>query len=153
MGRRKKPTALKLVAGTARKDRMNPAEPEFDELKAIDPPAEIASDEVAAETWNELAPKLHKAGVLKVTDKDVLVLYCMARSRYWKAQKELDDKGITIMNPSTGMPARNPAAMIANEAYRQMTTTGSRLGLDPTSRQAIAGKDKGVSQNRWAEFD
>lgn len=153
MGRRKKPTQLKVVAGTDRKDRQNPAEPEFAELKAIDPPAEIAGDDMAVEKWRELAPALAKAGVLKVTDKDVLVLYCVAHSRYWKAQRELDDFGITITNPVTGMPSRNPAAMILSEAYRQMTTAGSRLGLDPASRQNIAGKDKSVSQNRWAEFD
>jgi len=153
MARRKKPTALKVIDGTARKDRMNPDEPEFADLKSIEPPEQIADDELAREKWNELAPMLAGSGVLKVTDKDVLMLYCDAFSRYWQAKQELDEKGATIIHPVNGLPVKNAAAMIVNEAFRQMTTAGSRLGLDPASRQGIAGKDKSVSQNRWAEFD
>ncbi|PTY38560.1 hypothetical protein BGP77_11475 [Saccharospirillum sp. MSK14-1] len=153
MGRHKKPSALKVVGGTARKDRMNANEPEFDQLKHIRPPEEIENDPVAVGKWNELAGSLDKAGVLKTTDKDVLMLYCKAFSRYWEAQSDLDDNGLTIMNFNTGMPSRNPSAMVQNEAARQMNVFGSKLGLDPASRQNIAGKDKSVGQNRWAEFD
>ncbi|MFQ3230872.1 phage terminase small subunit P27 family [Reinekea sp.] len=153
MGRKKIPTALKVVGGTARKDRMNPHEPDFGELKQIEPPLEIENDPIATGKWNELANALAKAGVLKTTDKDVLMLYCKAFSRYWEAQSDLEENGLTIMNFNTGMPVRNPAAMIQNEAARQINAFGSKLGLDPSSRQNIAGKDKGVGQNRWAEFD
>lgn len=153
MGRHRKPTELKVINGTHRKDRELTNAAQFDRMTSLEPPVEIRHDERAVAKWNDVVPQLAAAGVLKVTDKDILLLFCMAYSRYWAAQEELDRHGLMIVNPSTGMLARNPAQMIAKDAYAQMTSTGARLGLDPASRQGIAGKDKSGSQSRWAEFD
>jgi len=136
-GAKRKPSHLKVVAGTARPDRMNAAEPQFDAPVDLAAPAEL--DELARGKWNELAPILSGAGVIKATDLDNLAAFCRAYSRWRRAEEIVDQEGIVVVG-GNGALQKNPALTAVNEALRQMAMFGSSLGLDPSSRQRVMGK-------------
>lgn len=143
------PTHLKVVSGTARKDRINEKEPEYAAPNSLSPPLEL--DKLAAEKWNELAPLLDEAGVLKVTDLDCLAAFCRAYSRWRRAEELVDQLGL-VVPAANGSPQKNPAITVINESLRQMAMFGSSLGLDPSSRARVMGKDKGKKKNPFSDF-
>lgn len=128
-GRKSKPTHLKVVAGTDRKARINEKEPDYAVPDSLNPPPEL--DNYAAEKWAELAPLLHDAGVLKVTDLDCLAAFCCAYSRWRRAEELVDSHGL-VVPAANGSLQKNPAVTVINEALRQMAVFGSsraRFGL------------------------
>mgnify|MGYP000122506538 CR=1 FL=1 len=70
MSRPRKPSALKLVAGTDRADRRNGNEPEPMLLNDLKPPKHLEARSAAV--WRELAPMLRRNQVL--TEADVIAL-------------------------------------------------------------------------------
>lgn len=143
------PTHLKIISGTARKDRINEKEPEYAAPASLLPPPEL--DKLAAEKWNELAPLLNHAGVLKITDLDCLAAFCRAYSRWRRAEKFVDEKGL-VVPAANGSLQKNPAITVINESLRQMAMFGSSLGLDPSSRTRVMGKDKQGKGNPFDTF-
>jgi Phage terminase, small subunit len=81
-----KPTALKLLEGTVRKDRANPAEPR-PTVGAVPPPF-LPSRGAARVAWNRLAPMLERLRVLTEADADALALGCLALSEYLAARRD-----------------------------------------------------------------
>ena len=72
-GRPAKPTVLKLLAGNPGKRPINALEPNAGD---IDTSAPDDLSEAATGHWKRLAPMLAKSGVLKHSDRDLLVCYC-----------------------------------------------------------------------------
>lgn len=107
-GRKPKPTALKLLDGT-RSDRVNRDEPALPKGHT-EAPGWLEGD--ARSHWNELAPMLHKAGLLTEGDRPALALMCAAYGRL--RLDPLDDK--------------------ANDLYRRMLI---EFGLTPSARSRI----------------
>lgn len=86
MGRKAKPTALKLIQGTSRPDRDPPSAPEFEPVSEFPaPPIHLNVDVAAA--WNDLGPKLVAAGVLQAVDLYPLEQLCYAWQRFRKKAK------------------------------------------------------------------
>ncbi len=73
----RKPTALKLLEGTARKDRMNPTEPKPPPLSAIpEPPRFMRLTGAARRAWRDLAGRTIALGVLSEADLPALASLC-----------------------------------------------------------------------------
>jgi phage terminase small subunit len=72
-GRPPKPTVLKLLAGNPGKRPINAREPNAGDIDTKVPPE--LSDAAKAH-WQRLAPMLAKSGVLKQSDRDLLLCYC-----------------------------------------------------------------------------
>ena len=130
-GRKKKPTLLKLVTGNPGRRPMNTNEPE-------PLPGELVApdwlDEEAKQKWGEV---IRLCPWITAADTDTLALYCDAYSHYLKAQK-LSIKTPVIKNPE-GKLSKNPAWTARNEAFQQLRSAGSELGLSPSSRAGISG--------------
>ena len=81
-GRPRKPTALKELEGTARKDRANPAEPQVKATRIGAPPADLEQQHHA--TWAELARAVNKLGVACAGDmlpfRSLVEAYTAARN-------------------------------------------------------------------------
>ena len=148
-GAKRKPSHLKIVSGTARPDRMNNAEPKFGAPLDLSAPSEL--DRLAREKWDELAPILAGAGVIKSADMDNLSAFCRAYSRWRRAEESVDKEGIVVIG-GNGAMQKNPALTAVNEALRQMAMFGSSLGLDPSSRQRVMGKKPEGEGNPFADF-
>ena len=65
----------------------------------------------------------------------MLALYCDSYSHYRKAQR-LSIKTPLVKTPE-GRMIKNPAWTARNEAFQQMRSAGSELGLSPSSRSGI----------------
>ena len=130
-GRKKKPTLLKLVTGNPGRRPINPKEPE-------PAPGEVLApdwlDEEARKKWTEILGNCHW---IAPVDGDILALYCDAYSHYLKAQR-LSIKTPVVKTPE-GKLSKNPAWTARNEAFNQMRSAGSELGLSPSSRAGIRG--------------
>ena len=79
MANPRKPTALKLLEGTDRKDRANPAEPKYEAVDRMEPPGNLR-DPRAIEVWNELVGLLTGQRVLTVADGFALAELCNQQS-------------------------------------------------------------------------
>jgi P27 family predicted phage terminase small subunit len=130
-GRKKKPTLLKLVTGNPGRRPINPTEPE-------PAPGEVLApdwlDEEGRKKWAEVLDNCHW---IAPVDGDMLALYCDAYSHYLKAQR-LSIKTPLARTPD-GKMIKNPAWTARNEAFQQMRSAGSELGLSPSSRAGIGG--------------
>jgi len=134
-GRKKKPTMLKLVTGNPGRRPININEPE------------PLTAEVVAPDWLDQEAKNKWAEILKLcrwitaADSDVLALYCDSYAHYVKAQK-ISIKTPVVKTPE-GKMIKNPAWTARGEAFNQMRSAGSELGLSPSSRAGIsAGGEK-----------
>jgi phage terminase small subunit len=112
MGRKAKPVALKLIAGTSRPDRDPPDAPEFAPVRVFpDPPQHLNPDGAAA--WNDLGPKLVAAGVLQEVDLYPLEQLCYSWQRFRQKAKAgmdmtaSDDNALKALFSEFGM---TPAA-------------------------------------------
>lgn len=80
MGKRgppKKPTSLRVLHGTTRKDRYGDPGDEVTPAASTDAPPEHLQD-IAREMWQQLAPELKRLGLLSVLDRVQLEVLCEA---------------------------------------------------------------------------
>jgi phage terminase small subunit len=83
-----KPTAIKLLEGTYRPDRANPAEPR--PAPGAKPPPWLPRDGPARAAWRRLARVLTATRVLTVADAEALALGCMALAEYLAARGDVN---------------------------------------------------------------
>lgn len=88
MGRPPKPTALKILTGSARHDpqRINHDEPK--PALGARPPAFLPRTGPARAAWRRLAPVLTRTRVLTEADADALALACLALAEYLEARED-----------------------------------------------------------------
>jgi phage terminase small subunit len=81
-----KPSALKILQGTDRADRRNPAEPK-PPVGAVPPPW-LPRNGPARSAWRRLAPALTATRVLTVADSEALALACIALADFLEARAD-----------------------------------------------------------------
>jgi len=148
-GRKPKPVARKKAAGNPGGRRLNTAEPDYNEISNVDAPDWLQGP--GRSLWEVLAPQLCEQDILKMTDIQNLEAYCAAYGRFREAEESIKHHGSVIQDDS-GKLYKNPAVTIVNEATRQMATMGSLLGLDPSSRQRLVGRDGERKGNPFASL-
>jgi phage terminase small subunit len=124
----RKPTQLKQIAGTLRKDRQK-NEPRPEAVMPT-PPSWLSGE--ALEEWQRVAAELEPLGYLSRLDRGVMVLYAVLWAR------------IALAGQGQGEPLK--AAEIA-----QFRAAASSLGLDPVSRGRIDVTPKEKTKNPFTE--
>ena len=145
-----KPTALKMIQGTYRKDRAK-NEPQFSAVrKSI--PATISPG--AKPYWKELAGLLEGARVLTDGDRRVLELACEALAQHRAATVALTSFGLTYTTESdNGMTIKaRPEVAIADTAARRAFRILADFGLTPAARTKVAVAPS-TERNPFDEFD
>jgi P27 family predicted phage terminase small subunit len=147
-GRKRKPTALKLVSGNPSKRKLSENEPKID--AAIPQcPKHLNAEE--RELWAEIGQELYDLGVLTNVDAGVFEVYVtgLARLRRVKAETE---KALIFEGPNGG-PIHNPYLAIENKAKEQVMKAGAELGLSPASRSRVSVKKPKEDVDILAEFE
>lgn len=156
-GPKRKPTKLHVINGNPGHRPLNTNEPE----PAADmPPRPEFLDDYAVQEWDRQAPHLYGLGILTVVDGAAFGAYCMAYSRWRRAEEALatearvDDKtkaGGTVIKTTSGNLIQNPLVGIANAARRDMVRYAAEFGLTPSSRANLeAGKrDKDPTDKKY----
>ena len=132
-GRKPKPTALKLLQGTARKHRMNAAEPK-PRKAVVRCPAWLNAAE--KRHWARLHKELVAMRVFTPADADSLADMAVLTERTIAAKKAIDTAGLVVKSPS-GFPVQNPYIGVYNAAMKQLVDLRARFGLTPSDRTRI----------------
>ena len=133
MGKRgppKKPTALKIVQGTAQPSRINPDEPvPTGPLGA--PPKRMRAE--GKRRWRWLS---ESAWWLTDADRGCAEQYCDRWALYRDAQKAIGHFGM-IYEGKEGYTMINAALSAYTNCEKALMQLGGKLGLDPSSRADI----------------
>ena len=155
-GAPRKPTKLKILTGTFRKDRANLDEPDVE--VGIPPTPKHLTGEARRE-WERITPQLAACGMLSEIDLPVLAVYCQAWGRWVKAETkiaELDEiPGMDgeLMKAPSGYLVRNEWLNIANKAMEHVHKFAVELGLSAQSRSRIHKiRPKETPDKGWKAF-
>lgn len=133
MGRKPKPTAVKIFEGNPSKRPLNRAEP-------VGPEADLSCPEWlgprGAAKWRELAPMLSAMRVLTQADRDVLSAYCEAWEEFFEAREIMAREGLVAIGDKGGEYI-HPAVNIKNSALKRIKEFGGLLGLSPVARVGL----------------
>jgi P27 family predicted phage terminase small subunit len=148
----RKPTALKVVHGTDRKDRANPAEPK---PEILDPqsPAPAWLSPRAQEAWTDILPMLTSMRVATSVDPAAFAMLCDALGEYIDARAVVIEQGATYWTRGkVEMLRSRPEVTIASEAWRRAKMMLTEFGLTPASRAKVSAAPAGESDplEKWA---
>lgn len=137
-GRPPKPTHLKLLKGTLRKDRAPKREPQ--------PPAKVPScprwlHPIAKQEWRRIVKVLEPLQLVTPADRAALAAYCEAYAVWWEATRAIREHGMTQVT-ETGYVAQRPEVGIRNSAWKVMRTYAGLFGLSPSDRAKLGGLAK-----------
>lgn len=132
----KKPTALKLVEGTYREDRVAKNEPR-PKARVPRPPKHFSA--LALEEWNRIVTELAENGLMTNLDRAALVAYCDFWEAYVIADERLKKKGGGLVYTSAnGNMVENPYFSIKKRAAEIMHKFLIEFGMTPASRTRIS---------------
>jgi len=138
IGRKKKPTNLKKLQGTYRKDRA--LKDEFNPEIVIPPMPEHLSEHAQKE-WKRLAPQLFANGLLSDVDMATFAAYCQYYGRWVEAEEKLKERGELIDTTPNGMEQQHAYIGIANKAMAGMLKAAGEFGFTPSSRTRVSGNN------------
>jgi P27 family predicted phage terminase small subunit len=146
-GRRPKPTALRILEGTAKsKTKREPSAP-----VGVPPmPERLKVDAVALEKWNELAGILSRMGVLTTGDGEALATLCEVHSAEQSCLLQLRAGG-AVMHTDLGGVKPNPAGPMYRSLVAMKASLLSEFGLTPSSRTKLATQVE-VKKDELEEF-
>jgi P27 family predicted phage terminase small subunit len=102
------PRALKLLKGETRPSRVPSWEPEAEDGD-VAPPASLSPD--AAELWEQYAPELARAGLLRPRNVETFAIWCAAVVEWRKSAALLAATGPVVKGKD--------AALVSNPASRE----------------------------------
>lgn len=131
------PTKIRILHGDPGKRGINRGEPKPDAASTT-PPGWL--DRAAREVWNELAPELHRLGLLTKLDRQALASACRWWALYRKADATLRrggaGGGLTMKTPSNGRQAA-PEVQIALKSHDAAMRVFERFGVTPSERTKL----------------
>ena len=128
------PTALKLLHGERRAQRLNPDEPRPRRALPRRPPDLSAAAQVV---WRRVIRELGASGVLTAADSDVLRAYCEAVARYAVAARTLEQSGPLVRGARGGELVKNPLHQIVRDNADLLRLLARELGLSPAARSGL----------------
>jgi len=152
-GPRSTPTALKVLRGVTRKDRLNPNEPKLPPAPdAFDtPPVELDGDADAIAEWTRIVPMLRRVGLVSEAERSALIALCQQWSRYLDAQREIRDHGAINAGGEHG-PVVNPSVTVADKSLTHCLKLWAELGLTPSGRSKMVAlvPAEPATAGKWA---
>jgi P27 family predicted phage terminase small subunit len=139
MGRYRKSTLEKQIAGTLRPCRELKAPPEYNPYtEAPEPPKDLPA--YAQEVWRQTAPGLCQYKILTPLDLPLFKAWCFQVATIHEAEQKLQSEGYVIQ--STNVKGftnsyKSPWASILKESTEIANRLGAQFGLSPSFRQRL----------------
>ncbi len=138
VGRKPKPAAMKALAG-------NPGRRPVDAVVPgvggdLVPPGHLSGE--ALDEWRRVTADLSAMGVLGSENRTALAIYCQNWARMVAAERHVNEFGVVVPAPRTGVPMHNPHLAIANRAAEIVAKLAGEFGLTPSSRQRVGSASK-----------
>ena len=148
-GRKKKPTALKLIEGNPGKRPLNEEEPE--PRKVYEPPAPDGFDAVHSAKWDSLARQLADIRVLTELDLDALQIYVENWCAMMDSLADINVRGKLLQSPSGG-PMWNPSWAEYKHSLKVVRSLQAEFGMTPSTRTGIIADAGDDGKDRWSKF-
>jgi P27 family predicted phage terminase small subunit len=132
VGRKPKPTVLKLMEGTHRPDRARKNPP----VGSGCPKCPFNITSIAGRKWKEITAGLKRLGLIDSIDQTHIEGLCRQYQLAKQADKLIARDGITIEG-SMGSIVANPACNVSAKAWAAVRQYGNDLGLNHLSRQRM----------------
>jgi P27 family predicted phage terminase small subunit len=140
-GRKKTPTVLKEMYGTARADRVLENEMQVDLLSEL-PEAPDLLSEIGIAEWYKVTTQLFNLKMLHDVDQSLILAYCNEMSLYIESELELRQNGrIDNFKNSNGDLVRSqakPLVKVKNDALANALKLAVQFGLTPVARTNIS---------------
>ena len=140
-GRKKTPTVLKEMYGTARADRVLENEMQVDLLSEL-PEAPDLLSEIGIAEWYKVTTQLFNLKMLHDVDQSLILAYCNEMSLYIESELELRENGrIDNFKNSNGDLIRSqakPLVKVKNDALANALKLAVQFGLTPVARTNIS---------------
>jgi len=149
MGRKAKPTALKLIDGNPGNRPINEHEPQ--PVKIYNPEPPEGFDNLQSAKWREVAGKLGACRVLTELDLDALEIYCREWVNLQNAISDVADRGKLIQLPSGGV-MWNPSWTQLKHSQRTCRSLMAEFGMSPSTRTGLVASADDTGNNRWSKF-
>jgi P27 family predicted phage terminase small subunit len=157
MGRKPKPTHLKLVTGNPGRRPLPAVEAQA--APALPSPPPHLSDDAKVE-WGRVSEELYKIGLLSGIDRASLAAYCQSYGRWAGAERAIAEMGKRDMltgglmiKTSNGNAIQNPLVGTANKAMSDMVRYAAEFGMTPSARSRIIAAPPGSeSQDPAADY-
>ena len=146
-GPAKRPLALVRLEGNPGK-RILPSESEEVAAPREVPDCPRWLDAEARKEWARVTPLLQAMGVLGKVDRSALAGYCMAYSRWQKAERVITKKGLTMRMRTKGggvYVMQRPEVAIALKYLDKVKSLSAEFGMTASSRARLSiggGKKK-----------
>ncbi len=150
VGRRPKPTALRLLGGNAGHRPINVSEPKPTGV----PTCPRHLDDDAKKEWKRISAELVALNLLTSVDRAALAGYCASWSRWVAAELQIQKFGTVIKAGKSGYPIPSPYVGISNTAMDHMRKFCIEFGLTPASRSKVHGNSQqgGLTASPFAKF-
>lgn len=147
-GRPRKPTHLKLLEGTFRKDRAPKREPKAPKGHPT-PPSYLGR--VAKAEWRRIIPLLAEMQILSKADRSVIAAYCQAWQRLQEFERAIDEHGPTFVTEK-GYVCQRPEVAMAHKQATLVRQLAAELGLTPAARSRIEVPEKEPPKDQTEEL-
>ena len=136
-GRPPLPTKVKLLRGTLRRHRRNPAEP----IPSPGAPSRPPTLPVPTRpSWRWLVRLLLGMRIITKADGPVLLLAACRLTDYLDLRRDVDEKGLTYSTTTTSgstMYRQRPEVALMTAAWRDAMQALVQLGLTPSARSRV----------------
>jgi P27 family predicted phage terminase small subunit len=135
-----KPTALKKLEGTYRKDRVARNEMGVSGLPTMPAPPDFL-EERGREVWYKCTEELSALGMLHGVDMELLASYCLSIQTFEKMARGLMVEGHTIIMTNKGggsYAVKNPKFTMMNESLDRAHKIAVQFGWTPAARTKIS---------------
>jgi len=136
MGRKRKPTKLKLLHGNPGKRPLPKDEPE--PTAGRPDPGDLEGE--ALEEWERLVVELEDMGVLTVADRGILTVAAESWAEWKAAARMVRELGHAVPTMEGGVKS-NPAVSAGNQARARYQSALQELGLTPATRSKVRKLD------------
>jgi P27 family predicted phage terminase small subunit len=133
-GRRRTPTALKLLKGETRESRLNRSAPKPTGSRPAMP---RGMSQRSRAVWRRQTRAMAKTGVLTVVDSDALRAYCDAVARYEEAEAKYHELGPLVEGARSGELVKNPLHQVVRDNAMLMARLATLLAFVPSAREGI----------------
>ena len=155
---RVKPTALKKIEGTFRKDRA--PKNEIQPTIALNSGAPAELNEWGAAIWNDIYGEYERIGLITKVDLSALTALCIEWGKYQEANDIIAAQGMQIEEPIYSQKGElvgsktvvNPLLKVASDSLKNYVRLCGEFGITPASRARVSAPDRKPNDN-FAEFD
>ena len=146
------PDHLKVIAGTARPDRMNSDAPAAN-LGTAEPPEWLS--ERATEIFSQLSATLHGMGIASPDDQAALAMLASRLEEIEICTAVIEDAGRTYCTTATSgdkLVRARPEVSMRSEALRHAQSLLAEFGLTPAARSKVSA-GRPAEKNPFAALD